>query len=301
MTVYPEYQDSLANEHLGKSRLPILVVLSKHQHSYPLHYHSFAELSLVMEGTGTEIVNGNPHRFRKGTVTFLLPHHMHEVRLSSTRAFKYNCMFDLNLLFLSPSERELVNALLKTGVDYPSHYDLNEEQCAYMAGLLESMRLEYENEGFGKDSILRSMLIEAFVFLLRIPANAPPHVKSSARQGEALKGSLAEQIQSHLHVHYQEEITLHGIADQFGVNASYLSRMFKQSTGKTFTEYLQALRIDRAASLLAITSMSITEIAVDVGFEQTRALTRVFKAMKGIAPKQYRTMMAGEVAPQSGA
>ncbi|MDF2714719.1 MAG: AraC family transcriptional regulator, partial [Paenibacillus sp.] len=129
------YQDSLTHEQFGKSRLPMFIVKGHITHNIPLHHHNFAELSLVVEGSGTEIINGKPHPFRKGSVSFLLPHHIHEVQLNSPTAIKYNCMFDLNLLFLSPSDRDLANALLKTGLQYPSHYDLDEDQASHMCRL----------------------------------------------------------------------------------------------------------------------------------------------------------------------
>ncbi|RKN71900.1 AraC family transcriptional regulator [Paenibacillus ginsengarvi] len=286
MGAYPRYQDSLSHEHYGKSKLPLFVVLSNLERSYPLHYHNFAELSMVIEGTGTEIVGGTPHVFREGTVTFLLPHHIHEIRLSSPKALKYNIMFDLNMLFLSPSDRELANALLKTGLDYPTHYDLNEEQRAHMTSIFQAMRQEYENEGFGKDSVLRSKLLEAFVFLLRIPRSLDSMKPAVARS--ETRSSMVENIVQYLHVHYQDEITLGGLASRFNTNASYLSRIFKQFAGQTFTEYLHSLRVGRAASLLATTSMSVTEIAIDVGFDQTRTFTRAFKDVKGTTPKMYR-------------
>lgn len=297
MGIYPEYHDSLTHQQYGKSRLPLFIVQNILKHHYPLHHHNFAELSLVIEGTGTEIVNGNPHLFRKGTVTFLLPHHIHEVRLNSSFAFKYNCMFDLNLLFLSPSDRELSAALLKTGLEYPSHYDLNEEQCAHMAGLLELMRQEYINDSFGKDSLLRSKLLEAFVFLLRT-SSFPERYKSSSIPSKS-GVSLTENILHYLHIHYQEEISLTGLAKQFQVNSSYLSRIFKQSAGKTLTEYLHSLRVSRAASLLATTAMSITDIALEVGFDHTRTLTRTFKEAHGTTPKQYRSMFSRNSSPNS--
>ncbi|WP_176706539.1 AraC family transcriptional regulator [Paenibacillus hemerocallicola] len=285
MAVYPVYQDSLTHEQFGKSRLPMFVVKSSLSCSYPLHHHNFAELSLVVEGNGTEIVNGKPHLFRKGTVSFLLPHHIHEIRLNSASVVKYNCMFDLNLLFLSPSDRDLANALLKTGMEYPSHYDLDEEQTTHMAKLLESMKREYEDDGFAKESALRSKLMEALLFLLRTPRTTP--FASSATVLIETRNHI-EEILHFLHVHYQEEITLSLLAERFNRNASYISRAFKQLVGQTLTEYLHTLRVTRAASLLATTSMSITDIAMDVGFDHTRSFTRAFKDVKGTTPKQFR-------------
>lgn len=285
MAVYPLYQDSLTHEQFGKSRLPMFVVKSSFHCDYPLHHHNFAELSFVVEGSGTEIVNGRAHRFKAGTVTFLLPHHIHEVRVNSAAVVKYNCMFDLNLLFLSPSDRDLANALLKTGIDYPSHYDLDEKQTVHMTGLFEALRREYEDNGFAKESALRSKLMEAFIFLLRTP-KVPPFAGSSSASVQT-RNCMVD-ILHYLHVNYQEEITLSVLAERFDRNASYISRMFKQLVGQTFTEYLHALRVSRAASLLATTSMSITDIAIDVGFDHTRTFTRAFKYAKGTTPKQFR-------------
>jgi AraC-like DNA-binding protein len=265
----------------------MFVVKSALSCNYPLHHHNFAELSLVVDGNGTEIVNGKPHLFRKGTVSFLLPHHIHEIRLNSASVVKYNCMFDLNLLFLSSSDRELANALLKTGMEYPSHYDLDEEQATHMAKLLESMKREYEDDGFAKESALRSKLMEALLFLLRIPRTTP--FASSASVLIETRNHI-EEILHFLHVHYQEEITLSLLAERFSRNASYISRAFKQLVGQTLTEYLHTLRVTRAASLLATTSMSITDIAMDVGFDHTRSFTRAFKDVKGTTPKQFRAV-----------
>lgn len=284
---YPEYQDSLAHEHFGKSRLPMFVVKGRITSNIPLHHHNFAELSFVVEGSGTEIINGKPHPFRKGSVSFLLPHHIHEVQLNSTTAIKYNCMFDLHLLFLSPSDRDLANALLKTGLHYPSHYDLDDDQASHMSRLFESMKQEYENDRFAKESALRSKLMEAFIFLLRTPH--PAQYSNPASVLVETRNNM-EEILHYLHVHYQEEITLSVLAKRFNRNASYISRMFKQLSGQTFTDYLHTLRVGRAASLLATTSMSITDIAIDVGFDHTRTFTRAFKEMKGTTPKQFRAI-----------
>lgn len=294
MATYPWYQDSLAHEQFGKSRLPILVVQNTLSHAIPLHHHSFAELSLVIAGSGTETINGHSFAFEPGTVAFLLPHHIHEIQPKQSPVLKYTCMFDVSLLCWSESDRELADILLQTGVESPSHYHLNDKQTAHMADLFQTMMDEYENQAFAKDIALRSRLLDAFIYLLR-------HASVSEKPASAFavhenRTRLAESILHYLHVHYQEEITLYGVAEQFGVNASYMSRMFKRVSGRTFIEYLHSLRVQRAASLLATTSMSVTDIAIDVGFDQTRTFTRAFKEIFGTTPKQYRAVLRERLA-----
>ncbi|MDF2652112.1 MAG: DNA-binding response regulator, partial [Paenibacillus sp.] len=91
-----------------------------------------------------------------------------------------------------------------------------------------------------------------------------------------------------LHTHYQEDISLVIVAKHFNWNASYISRVFKQHVGQTFTDYLHSLRIARATSLLASTTMRIMDISVEVGFDQVRTMSRVFKELMGVTPREFR-------------
>jgi AraC-like DNA-binding protein len=265
--------------------MPIFIVEKWMDYSFPLHYHNFAELSLVVEGTGTEILNGNPHRFRRGTITFLLPHHMHEIVLDHPNVHKYNCMFDLSLLFLNLSDCDLTNRLLKIGSELPAQYDLNEGQTEYMIRLFHSMKQEYENDDFAKDTVLRSKLMEALAYLMRILlTRAITDPDSGSGEGRG----MVQQLLQYLHTHYQEDISLVIVAKHFNWNASYISRVFKQHVGQTFTDYLHSLRIARATSLLASTTMRIMDISVEVGFDQVRTMSRVFKELMGVTPREFR-------------
>ncbi|TNJ64175.1 helix-turn-helix domain-containing protein [Paenibacillus hemerocallicola] len=283
MVLSPRFEDALNHDLYGKSRLPLFIMEKHMLHHYPLHHHNFAELSLVVDGTGTEILNGTPHRFKRGTVSLLLPHHIHEIRLDNPPVHKYNCMFDIHLLFLSSSDQEFGNYLLQTGRQLPSHYDLNEEQTVYMIDWFESMKLEYESTRFAKETSLRSKLLEALVFLTRtLYDSSEPGASTVQSQSNVLE------LLDYMHLHYNEELSLTNLADHYNWNASYVSRLFKQQVGQTFIHYLHSLRVGRAASLLATTDMDIVDISVEVGFDHARTLRRAFKKLKGMTPKQYR-------------
>src|SRR5690606_12045262 len=94
MTYYPEFQDAVEHRSYGKSQLPFLIEFSTLHQSVPLHYHNFAELCLVVERTGTEILNGQPQALRRGTVSFRLPNHIHEIHVKDTPIRIYTCLFD---------------------------------------------------------------------------------------------------------------------------------------------------------------------------------------------------------------
>jgi two-component system response regulator YesN len=91
--------------------------------------------------------------------------------------------------------------------------------------------------------------------------------------------------------HYKENLTLADLADAVHLNASYLSVLFKNSTGTTVTDYLTGVRLDRAKELLRDTSLKVYEIAEKVGFKTIAYFTSVFKKSEGVTPGEFRKKM----------
>lgn len=88
--------------------------------------------------------------------------------------------------------------------------------------------------------------------------------------------------------HFNTALTLEDVAEQVHLHPSYFSSLFKQSTGSSFKEYLNMVRIEESKRLLANTDFSIIDIAVAVGFEDQSYFSKVFKKYTGLTPKQFR-------------
>lgn len=87
---------------------------------------------------------------------------------------------------------------------------------------------------------------------------------------------------------YQMPLTLEMAAGQMMLNPSYFSTLFKQTTGSSFKDYLNYIRIEESKKLLTNTNGTILDIALTVGFENQSYFTKVFRKYTGITPKQYR-------------
>lgn len=83
-------------------------------------------------------------------------------------------------------------------------------------------------------------------------------------------------------------ITLDDVAGHVHLNSAYFSTIFKQSTGSSFKEYLNMVRIEESKRLLANTNYSVIDIALATGFEDQSYFSKVFKKYTGLTPKQYR-------------
>lgn len=87
---------------------------------------------------------------------------------------------------------------------------------------------------------------------------------------------------------YKKSLKLEDVADQVHLTPAYFCMKFRQETGQTFVEYITELRLERAKELLRYSNKKIHEIAVAVGFADSRHFSRTFRRYFGILPTEYR-------------
>jgi len=92
----------------------------------------------------------------------------------------------------------------------------------------------------------------------------------------------------YLQQHSTQHITRKELADEVGVSENYLSQIFHQDLGISPWEALNRLRIEDAKERLVCSSESITQIASQVGFNDSAYFSRVFHKLVGMSPQQYR-------------
>lgn len=88
--------------------------------------------------------------------------------------------------------------------------------------------------------------------------------------------------------HFTEQLSLSELAGRYFINFSYASSLFKKETGKTFSEYVTELRMKLAKELLIKNELSISEIGIKCGYEDSYYFGRVFKKRYGAPPSAYR-------------
>lgn len=93
----------------------------------------------------------------------------------------------------------------------------------------------------------------------------------------------------HMCRHMAEPITLNSLAETSGLSVSRLAHLFRRQTGTTPQQFLESQRITRAKRLLELTTMSVKEIAREVGYDNPFYFSLRFKRTAGISPKNYRS------------
>ena len=83
-------------------------------------------------------------------------------------------------------------------------------------------------------------------------------------------------------------ISLISAARHVGMSPAHFSTVFSQAIGRSFISHLTALRIERAKTLLTTTGMKLSDIAMEIGYNEPNYFSHVFRKVEGVTPKEYR-------------
>ncbi len=110
-----------------------------------------------------------------------------------------------------------------------------------------------------------------------------------SRTGAALCGKNAIPMAlQYIRDHCDRDITLTDVAKAAWLSPTYFSRLFVQTTGIHFSDYLRRCRLEKAKDLLATDTLSVKEIAAAAGFRSTAYFIKLFSEAYGMTPGKYR-------------
>ena len=155
-----------------------------------------------------------------------------------------------------------------------------------LAFFVAELYREYEQKGDGREFRVLALYYNILYLLVRDyrePEAEPGEIRDSRRLDALSK------ITSYMREHYKEDLKLADMAVLFGYSEAYLSRMFKKIAKVNFKSYLQDIRMAFAYRELINTDHTISQIALDNGFSDSRAFSREFKKRYHALPSEVKT------------
>lgn len=101
-------------------------------------------------------------------------------------------------------------------------------------------------------------------------------------------GNMIDRATNYIRYNYAEDINVHKLANMFYVSPSYISRVFQKKLGISPMNYVAAIRIEAAKKLLCFSDTSVNDIAAQVGVEDPKYFSRLFKKVTDYTPTEYR-------------
>lgn len=254
------------------------------------HYHPELELVVIMESTGTRFVGDSIEKFEPGELILLgknLPH----LWLNDKAYFDANS--DLHAKAHVIHFHENFNDCLTLIPEFAFIHDLFQEaKCGIkFEGSGNEAIIQKVNQMFnlnGYDKILKLLEI-----LKALYEHTQRRILSSAGYVNSFKNinnSKIVKIYEFIMNNFKHEISLENAADLANMNPCAFSRYFKNTQKKTFTQFLNEVRIGYACKLLMEKQYNIAEVCFESGFNNISNFNRQFKSLKQMSPSQFIKM-----------
>lgn len=152
--------------------------------------------------------------------------------------------------------------------------------------LLEELYFEFTQKQEWYQFFVKANLLKILAIILREydKKTTPAEEKYLVKRYQTSILEVLEYIKQN----YNTKLYLEDVSRRAMMSPSYFSYVFKCIVGKTFTEYVKFLRIERSKELLKNDEKTICGISLEVGFSDTSAFDRAFKKEMGMSPIQYR-------------
>jgi len=252
------------------------------------HHHNFCELVIVTRGSAMHWLEGRIFPVTAGDV-FLLQGQQRHYFQDRQNLDLINIMYDPKKIGLPENELRrmpgycalfMLEPAYRRQHRFESRLHLGRIPLAHAEQLVAEMEKECIEKNAGYEAALRARLTELIVYLSRAYI-----VTESTEAGALLRvGNVISALENNFSKNWKIEELLR-IAH---MSRSNLMRVFNKATGQAPVEYLVRLRIQKAMALLRDTELSITEIALEVGFNDSNYFARQFNKLIGKSPSSYR-------------
>lgn len=266
----------------------------KHAPSHPhdlteiKHQHDFCELVIVIRGSAMHWLEDGDFPVTAGDVFLLQGRQSHYFHARKNLEL-INIMYDPAQIGLPEAELRklpgycamfMLEPSYRRRHRFASRLHLQRIPLARAEQLADEMEKECAEKAAGYEAVLRAKLVELIVYLARAYTfSETTEARALLRVGHVI-GALEND--------FSKNWKLDDLMQIAHMSRSNLMRVFREAAGVAPIEYLLRLRIQKAMKLLRSTDLSVTEIALQTGFNDSNYFTRQFRKTAGCPPAKYR-------------
>lgn len=252
------------------------------------HWHTDMELIYVHDGQAQFHIDYDYFNSEKGDIILIRPNALHSIHpIGKKYHFMDAINFHLDLLGYSTLDYASINYLQPL---YNGQLDFDRvikpHQTGYTAIrklLIEAMEIGYNRENYFELE-LKSKLLSLLGLLFKYGyVHSKEQTHDAYRREEKIRTII-----DYINAHYQEELTIDHLASICNYSPTYFMNFFKKNLGVSCMDYLISYRLRKATELLQHSSLSILEIASEVGFTNLSNFNRQFKKAYHMTPSHYR-------------
>ena len=248
-----------------------------------LHWQNSMELIFVKKGSGLVQVGLEPVTARAGDIFVLAPGMLHGLGQLPGETMEYeNIIFEVELLGGSSDlcYRRYLLPLQSGRLSLPSRLTPGRPCYDGALGCLRQLEDVNRDRVLGYELQVKGLLLSLLSLLVAQSDALPPSENADTRR--------LKTILQYVTTHYAETLSVAEAAGVCQCSPSHFMRWFRQMTAQSFTEYLNACRLNAAAEALRSTDDTVLAVAERTGFKNLSYFNRAFKARFGLTPREYR-------------
>jgi AraC-like DNA-binding protein len=249
------------------------------------HFHDKFEIYYLISGKRYYFIKDKTFLINKGHLVFIgegEPHKTSDTGMPDhERILVY---FTRDFLKMQNPSMDAILELLKGKRYYVLSLTMKEQQ--FVETIFNDMYVEAEKQLLGYEICLQGLLMRLLAFIARYTGN---NEESSFVSHKPRHDKVSEIVQ-YINENYMESLSVPLISERFFTSQYYLSRIFKETTGFTLVEYINNVRVNEAKKLLSQSGLKAINIAEETGFGSLAHFNRVFKAVAGCSPLNYRKL-----------
>ncbi|MBZ2174072.1 AraC family transcriptional regulator [Schnuerera sp. xch1] len=246
------------------------------------HYHNGYEIIFITKGKSSFTINDKKHIFDKNSLVFLNNLERHKMDLIETPYSRHMLIIDSIYLDSIIKDPILLSIFKSSSDKIKDKLTINNEHVDFIVRTFQELNSIFDKKNEFWEIEFTSKLITLVVFLYREYKDLFPLSHISKRKQKILE------VQSYIDENFRKDITLDNLASNFYISKYYLSHSYKEITGFTIKQYILLKRISYAKSLLYHTDRSITDIAMECGFNSQSNFIRSFSKKEKLTPLQFR-------------
>lgn len=264
----------------------IRVWLGETPDSFAPHWHTAAEILMVLDGECQSEVGDTRYRVRQGEVLVMPPRCTHTLSMGegSRRCL---ILFETDAMEQMRDFAPLLRAHLQ-----PLHLSAERAQNSGMLSTLNHIISIYRFHEPMWNMQCYSLLFQMSAKLgqMDVLMERPESAANVPERRMISSPQIMESVLGYIGQNYMRDVTLEEMADYSGYSKWYFSRMFRQYAGMPFMQYLTQVRVANIRQKLIHQDCSVAEIYAQSGFSSISTFNRVFKEVNGCTPSEYRTI-----------
>jgi len=281
-----DYENIYRNTQNSARYLPFLYSIAKPLYQDPTdnlelpRWHEQVEIKLFLKGKAEIICGPKIFIAEEGDIVLINSGELHGIRqYGDTEPVYHLLMISLEQLVNTYCCRELVMVQEGKTAFHNLIRGSEELKHAFMRLFeeLDAQRPAYEMAAMGHLYVLLTLLMREQA------KENQPIMPENRKYIEKIQPAIA-----YMQQYYKQEIRVETLAAACSLSPFHFSRLFKKVTGYTPVSYLNQFRIHKAAALLENDTVSITDIAYAVGYEDEAYFSRCFKNYMHVSPSRYR-------------